>query len=335
MSDTPQNTNGDKAKKQTWYQFWERVNVDGLWMLLAFGVILILTVIALAFSTDDIPVRATILAAGIPAVLTFIAVVIQAAVAKQMAEIMDRQETEATKQRQAADAMVELNDKMVISMQGQLSTMKDGYIATRLLLQQNQKMIREAQTQRETMQESLAETRKALKQTDDMFYASNRAYIGSDGIGIETEDENIHRLPEDGLFRIACGVINKGHTPAIDFQHVFRLIFTELPVPAKPIVDFKPFNENQIIPHILPDKPEMIYGDPILCESDMYKQVVIERTMLMIVSVKFSYTCLDIKDETFIAHHIWDVDREAFIFRRDWPAGTVLEKVSRDKATPK
>lgn len=101
VSESDQDSDTDKTKKEAWQQFWKRVNVSGLWVLLGFGAVLIITVIILAFSTDNIPVRATILAAGIPAVLTFIAVVIQAAVAKQMAEIMENQEIEMTRQREA------------------------------------------------------------------------------------------------------------------------------------------------------------------------------------------------------------------------------------------
>lgn len=183
MSHTKENGNGNKSKQETWQQFWKRINVAGLWLLLAFGAILILTVILLAFSTDDIPVRATILAAGIPAVLTFIAVVIQAAVAKQMAEIMERQETETTKQRQAADAMVNLNDKMVTSMQGQLEEMKGQRIA--------------------------------LSKQIDLMVKHESAYLSITAWRL--------KRPADDCIALHGKFVNEGRTPAFNFRRQFQM----------------------------------------------------------------------------------------------------------------
>lgn len=190
--------------------------------------------------------------------------------------------------------------------------------------------------QRVTMQDSLKETRQALNQTDKMFYASNRAYVGLQNLGIESGDDDgrlIHRLPEGGgQCRIGCVVINKGKTPAFNFGHVFRLIFTKLPVPNKPAVDFQTFDENRIVPQLLVDKPETIYGDVFTCVPELYKELVIDRTRLMILSVKFAYNCLNIRDEEYIAHYIWDVDEGEFMFRRNWPAGAMIIELTRNDA---
>jgi len=205
MSESIKDGNGDNGQED-WRPVWEWINTSGFRMLLAIGAILIVAITILAFTTTDLGVRAAILAAGIPAVLTFIAVVIQAAVAKQMAEIMDRQESEMSKTRQATEETAKLNDKMVTSMQGQLSVMKDGYIETRNLLKQNRQMIDETKRQADA-------TENALKLSERTFYTAERAYLAMTHMFVEqfVAGENI---------RFRLKITNGGRTPAFNV-HLF------------------------------------------------------------------------------------------------------------------
>lgn len=219
MDHTKKHGDGDETEKQGVRQFWTRIKTPGLRMLFAFGAVLILIIIVLAFIATDLGVRATILAAGIPAVLTFVVVVIQASVSKQMAEIMDRQEAEMTLQRKIA--------------YDQWQAMRDGLTKTQELLDQNKNLLSISQRQANTakaqaamMRESIKLTEKqlaitadGLELTEEMFYISERAYMGIVGL----PEMSTHQLKPGEVNGLIFNLFNGGRTPAFNVRFAGRL----------------------------------------------------------------------------------------------------------------
>jgi hypothetical protein len=190
MSQSTENGYGGDGQ-QDWRPVWQWMKATGLLTVLAVGAVLIVVIVILAFSTNDSGVRATILAAGIPAALTFIVVVIQAAVSKQMADTMERQESEMTESR--------------ITMQKQLAAMEN--------------TVGEMSSQRALMQDQL----KAVEQQSGLFnkqidimIRNECAYIGI--ISWEFTE------PIENTIVILGKFVNGGRTPAWDFRRQFMVM---------------------------------------------------------------------------------------------------------------
>ncbi|MGE3467512.1 MAG: hypothetical protein AB7J13_11330, partial [Pyrinomonadaceae bacterium] len=155
MPQEEQRTESDQGESNG-QKIWQIVYTSGFIPLLVFGGMLVVGIIILAILVPDQSVRATILAAGIPSVLTLIVVVIQAAVNKQMAEIMARQEAEMTLQREVAEK--------------QWKAMQDALADTKILIEQNNAIVTSSQ-----IQADMAE--RAVRQSETAITGSERAYL--------------------------------------------------------------------------------------------------------------------------------------------------------------
>lgn len=201
--------------------------------------------------------------------------------------------------------------------------MREGIETTKSLLDQNERMIENASRQARSSGRQAKAAEQALFDNGKMFYMTNRAYIGGFSLGFFDAVTNKPGLPDHGKFRIDCEVVNRGKTPALNFGHVFRGVVVQVidanTWPKPP--DFDPIAQDRTVPQILPEAVEKIRGD----SSEMLPEEVAlikSHDLLLVVSYKFVFNCLGIKDETYISHHIWDPDIDTFLERKDWPPQT-------------
>lgn len=93
----------DNAIKD-WYRFW-------LWVIVIITAIAIVLVLTFGSGIEDYKDRVSFLAVNIVSIFAFDMVLISALTAREMKEIMDRQEIEMTKQRIAAEAENDLTEQ--------------------------------------------------------------------------------------------------------------------------------------------------------------------------------------------------------------------------------
>jgi hypothetical protein len=106
--------------KYDWQPVWKWINTTGFKMLMGFAGFMAVGVIILALSTNNPDTRANVLTVGILTILTIIVMAINAVATRQMVDIMDRQESEITKQRIAAETQAEVSDLQWRSMEAAL-----------------------------------------------------------------------------------------------------------------------------------------------------------------------------------------------------------------------
>ncbi len=193
---------------------------------------------------------AALIVVGLLSLSSLDVVIISALTSREMVEIMDRQETEMTEQRR--------------TMQGQLDVMREGIAETQRLLAQNERAIRTSQRQARAAE-------KSLELSAEMFYVSERAYLGIVGLEITGDIGNM----EDPL-KMVCTVLNTGKTPAHKVAVMIGAAFEPLPlvdnysrppIPPTPnglpIFEILPNVPNPIsgpvpVPHRRPDDAQMV-----------------------------------------------------------------------------
>lgn len=179
--------------------------------------------------------------------------------------------------------------------------------------------------QRKAMQEQLNVMRLSFAQTDKMFYEANRAYIGVESVGVYDADTGKKGFPASGKFVVVSSVVNKGRTPALHLRNAAGGAFLGRSVPREewPPPDFDLVPPGRPVPQILPEQVSPIYGD----EQEIHRDVaakIISGDMIFIVSTKFEFNCLGVKDEDFVVHHIWDHNRDVFVESAVWPPDVKL-----------
>ncbi len=311
MSETPQHTVESAEKKNKWQPIWDWVKYSGLIGLLIFAGVILLGIGLFAYKTPDPNQRISIIVVGILGVISFVVTVINAVSSIRMADIMERQEIEMTNQRMAmreglgkTQELLAQNAEIVAAMKDQVDLAEDA--------------LKGADEQRDLMQGQLEVMREGLEQTDKMFYMANRAYIGVDAVGVYDAVTGKQGFPAHGKFIVICHVINKGKTPALNLRNAFggALVGRYLPREHWKAPDF--VTTGRVVPQVLPEQNSPIIGDPTEIEKDVAAAIVRGDT-IFIVSTKFDFNCLGVKDEIFIVHHVWDHKRNTFMESGNWP----------------
>lgn len=193
-------------------------------------------------------------------------------------------------------------------------------VSNRLMVEVMDRQETEMTNQRKIARSQWQTMLDTIEQTDKMFYASNRAYIGVQGIAVYDALTGEQRFPPHGNFYVIAEIVNSGKTPALNARNVFRGSFTGREVPPEQweVPDLQEVESGRLVAQILPDQSSPIIGDPIQVTEDM-ATAVLNGEIIFAISTKIDFNCLDIKDESFITHHVWDHRLNHFAESGTWP----------------
>ena len=138
MDSTTEDAKSPAKNEKKWQPLWDWARHSGFIVLLCFAGIMLIGVGILVAKTPDPSQQTNILTVGILGVVAFVVTVINAVTSARMADIMERQESEATKQRV-------LTGKILDEMKTQRDTQSKEMFAT-LTEMKSQRRIAEQQT---------------------------------------------------------------------------------------------------------------------------------------------------------------------------------------------
>lgn len=288
MSETSEHSTETKPNKSKWQPLWDIASTSGFRALLFFAGLMMIGVLLLAYKTNEAE-RGSVLIAGIFGVITFVTASISAYVSSQMVVIMDRQETEMT------------NTRMIVKDQHQ--AMLDSLEETRNIIKQNKQMITASQRQARSAE-------KALKLSEDMFFISQRAYIGILGIYPEPMP-----IVKGQPFRMWCEIINTGKTDATDLEHIFGIGFGMDRTVGRP--SLPKINQTGSNRTLLAGRTTHLRGAIMQLTDEEFDDIHAPNTTFELVVIgEIKYNCFkDFKDrpETLSFEYVYDLESGLFI----------------------
>jgi hypothetical protein len=272
VSSSNQHSNDDETIGQT-YESLSGGYVTPFRVLIGFGVLSIIGVIALAWGITDPGDFASVLIIGILSVLSFLIVTISAHRTSESVEVMRLQEIQMSKQRTI--------------MSGQLSAMKDalGEMEAQRRLLGHQVAQSGAQItlmrdqvvqmigQGEAMQGELAVMEKQVQLTTEQFEAwarSERAYFSI------RDWKTLTVAGKTGIF-VSAVFFNTGKTPALNFM-AKACITTENPTPYK----WEGIADPEAGSFCPPNDPKGLEIGSIIVTEEMWAELLTEKRYVYI-----------------------------------------------------
>jgi hypothetical protein len=261
------------------YRLW-------IWALVIGNTLAVIGIWCIAHQTADWNSWANVVAVAVLGLASFDVATISALTSREMIETMKGQEGEMRLQRQTT--------------QKQLTAMNGGLTETKNIINQNERTIKASQRQARSSE-------AMVKTTQEMFYLSERAYIGIAAMYPEPAP-----IVKGQLFRVWCHIVNTGKTPATDLEHMLG-------------IGFEPIGQEYIRP-VLPDATQSGADKDLLAGMSTYlrglwmnisdeefERIHVLNTMKLVVFGKIKYQCIQNRQEIHRFEYTYDVESESFI----------------------